>query len=185
MHRAMIRENVRLAATHPDASAPWTWPLMKVAPYFWQGEGASIYLVGNPVVWWGSSLALAGDSCCSSSPRRPLGRRLPAVVNPRAKPWLALDRLRDRVRTAAAGRTRAVSLSLPDAAHVCGRVRAAVAGSRRMDARRAHRAISDVSSYFASCLASGGGGLRSLVSPLTLRLLGRRLRRVARRASVM
>jgi dolichyl-phosphate-mannose-protein mannosyltransferase len=58
MHRAMIRENIRLAATHPDASAPWTWPLMKVAPYFWQGDGASIYLVGNPVVWWGSSLAL-------------------------------------------------------------------------------------------------------------------------------
>ena len=57
-HSAMIRENARLTASHPDASAPWTWPLMKVAPYFWQGTGASIYLVGNPVVWWGSTALL-------------------------------------------------------------------------------------------------------------------------------
>jgi dolichyl-phosphate-mannose--protein O-mannosyl transferase len=57
-HAAMLRENARLTASHPDASAPWTWPLMKVAPYFWQGTGASIYLVGNPVVWWGSTALL-------------------------------------------------------------------------------------------------------------------------------
>jgi dolichyl-phosphate-mannose--protein O-mannosyl transferase len=55
-HAAMLRENARLTASHPDASAPWTWPLMKVAPYFWQGTQSSIYLVGNPVIWWGSSL---------------------------------------------------------------------------------------------------------------------------------
>ena len=89
MHRAMIRENVRLAATHPDASAPWTWPLMKVAPYFWQGEGASIYLVGNPVVWWGSSLAVVAILAFTFL-RSPLGLRRPATVNPAAKPWLAL-----------------------------------------------------------------------------------------------
>jgi len=89
MHRAMIRENFRLAATHPDASAPWTWPVMKVAPYFWQGEGASIYLVGNPVVWWGSSLSLAAILTFVIG-RGPLGRRLPVIVNPRAKPWIAL-----------------------------------------------------------------------------------------------
>jgi len=57
-HSAMLRENARLTASHPDASAPWTWPLMKVAPYFWQGTQSSIYLVGNPVIWWGSSLLL-------------------------------------------------------------------------------------------------------------------------------
>jgi dolichyl-phosphate-mannose--protein O-mannosyl transferase len=88
VHRAMVRENVRLAATHPDASAPWTWPLMKVAPYFWQGQGASIYLVGNPVVWWGSSLALLGILLMPVV-LAPLGRHLPAVRNPAANPWLA------------------------------------------------------------------------------------------------
>ena len=89
MHQAMIRENIRLAATHPDASAPWTWPLMKVAPYFWQGEGASIYLVGNPVVWWGSSAAVAAILLFTIV-KGPLGLRLPAAANVQAKPWLAL-----------------------------------------------------------------------------------------------
>jgi dolichyl-phosphate-mannose--protein O-mannosyl transferase len=28
---------------------------MKVPPYFWQGQNASQYLLGNPIVWWGST----------------------------------------------------------------------------------------------------------------------------------
>ena len=56
IHKTMLSTNFSLAQTHPDASRPLTWPLMKVAPYFWAGDGASIYLVGNPVVWWGASL---------------------------------------------------------------------------------------------------------------------------------
>ncbi len=55
-HKTMLSANFLLAQTHPDASRPLTWPLMKVAPYFWAGDGASIYLLGNPVVWWGASL---------------------------------------------------------------------------------------------------------------------------------
>jgi dolichyl-phosphate-mannose--protein O-mannosyl transferase len=31
---------------------------MKVAPFFWTGPSSSIHLVGNPVVWWGSSVLL-------------------------------------------------------------------------------------------------------------------------------
>jgi dolichyl-phosphate-mannose-protein mannosyltransferase len=87
-HEAMIRENVRLAATHPDSSAPWTWPLMKVAPYFWQGQGAQIYLVGNPLVWWGSSLALVMIGLASML--RLLGWQAPAAGNSNARPWLAI-----------------------------------------------------------------------------------------------
>jgi dolichyl-phosphate-mannose--protein O-mannosyl transferase len=56
IHQTMLSSNFGLTQTHPDASRPLTWPLMKVAPYFWAGDGASIYLVGNPVVWWGASL---------------------------------------------------------------------------------------------------------------------------------
>ena len=55
-HTTMLSANFSMALTHPDASRPLTWPLMKVAPYFWAGDGASIYLLGNPVVWWGASL---------------------------------------------------------------------------------------------------------------------------------
>lgn len=53
-------QNKTFTATHPDASKPWTWPFMQVVPYFWQGEGRSIYMLGNPVVWWGSFALLAG-----------------------------------------------------------------------------------------------------------------------------
>ncbi len=55
-HATMLSANFSMTLTHPDASRPLTWPLMKVAPYFWAGDGASIYLLGNPVVWWGASL---------------------------------------------------------------------------------------------------------------------------------
>jgi dolichyl-phosphate-mannose--protein O-mannosyl transferase len=58
-HRTMIDANANMVATHPDASHPLTWPIMTVPPYFWSGDhGAVEYLIGNPVVWWGSSLVL-------------------------------------------------------------------------------------------------------------------------------
>ena len=57
-HRTMIAANAGMVATHPDASLPLTWPIMKVPPYFWSGETAVEYLIGNPVVWWGSSVLI-------------------------------------------------------------------------------------------------------------------------------
>lgn len=57
-HYHMLSANLNLAKGHPDASPAWTWPLMKVAPYYWVGEGKVIYLLGNPVIWWGSSILL-------------------------------------------------------------------------------------------------------------------------------
>ncbi len=57
-HTTMIEANANMRTPHPDASGPLSWPVMKVAPFFWAGPDASIHLVGNPVVWWGSSLLL-------------------------------------------------------------------------------------------------------------------------------
>ena len=85
----MVRENVALAATHPDASRPWTWPWMKVAPYFWQGNGASIYLLGNPVVWWGTALLFLSITVRLGL-MAPLGLRIEPAVNPAPKPYVAL-----------------------------------------------------------------------------------------------
>src|SRR5688572_20306999 len=57
-HRAMIEANTGMVATHPDASLPLTWPIMKVPPFFWSAETSVEYLAGNPVVWWGSTVLL-------------------------------------------------------------------------------------------------------------------------------
>lgn len=87
-HRSMWRENVNLAATHPDGSKAWTWPLMRVAPYFWQGDGAAIYLAGNPVVWWGTAfmlLALGGHALV----QRVGGQQVPAA-NPAPRAGVAV-----------------------------------------------------------------------------------------------
>ena len=87
--RTMLSANVGLTATHPDASAPWTWPLMKVAPYYWQGDGASVYMIGNPIVWWGSSLLFFG-LLIQLVIMRPLGTRIPPPVRREPRIWLPL-----------------------------------------------------------------------------------------------
>ncbi len=49
---------------HPYASKWYSWPLELRGVYYWQGpEGkdgmqGNIYLLGNPVVWWGSAIAV-------------------------------------------------------------------------------------------------------------------------------
>jgi dolichyl-phosphate-mannose--protein O-mannosyl transferase len=88
-HRTMIAQNIALTATHPDASRPWTWPFMKVTPYLWQGTGASIYMVGNPVVWWGTAVLFLG-LIVQLGVLRPLGSRPPPPVNTAPQPWVPL-----------------------------------------------------------------------------------------------
>jgi dolichyl-phosphate-mannose-protein mannosyltransferase len=47
---------------HPYSSKWYTWPLMMRGMFFWTErgptEGASIYLLGNPIIWWASSYAI-------------------------------------------------------------------------------------------------------------------------------
>lgn len=89
-HATMWRANLRVATASTDASRAWTWPLMKVAPYFWVSPTASIYLIGNPVVWWGGTLLFAG--MLMSRLRRKRGGRL-FRKTPSARPfqaWLPL-----------------------------------------------------------------------------------------------
>jgi dolichyl-phosphate-mannose-protein mannosyltransferase len=62
---------------------------MKVAPYLWQGEGAQLYMVGNPVVWWGSTLVLV-SVLVQFVLLRPIGMRMPAPVNTAPRVWVAL-----------------------------------------------------------------------------------------------
>lgn len=50
--------------THPYSSRWYSWPVEARGVYYWQGPEvngvqAHIYLLGNPVVWWGSALGAA------------------------------------------------------------------------------------------------------------------------------
>lgn len=58
MHQQMVAANDHLEGGHPNTSPHWSWPLMIRSVFYWtQGERV-IYFLGNPVVWWGSSLLL-------------------------------------------------------------------------------------------------------------------------------
>ncbi len=56
---ALHRYDVSLNdATHPYSSTWTSWPLMKRGVYYWNappagGEQRHIYLLGNPLIWWG------------------------------------------------------------------------------------------------------------------------------------
>ena len=55
----MFSANSGLDKTHHDGSYWWQWPLMDGPIFYWSSlDGESIYLIGNPLVWWGSTLLL-------------------------------------------------------------------------------------------------------------------------------
>ena len=62
LHRQILSYNVATAATHGDGSHWWAWPLMLAPIYYWAGKGAEagshIYLLGNPLLWWGVAALL-------------------------------------------------------------------------------------------------------------------------------
>lgn len=47
-----------MMATHPYSSKFYTWPFGSKSIYYWSRENAQIYLVGNPVVWWASTVSV-------------------------------------------------------------------------------------------------------------------------------
>ncbi len=57
-HKIMLQSNITISVTHPDASPWWSWPLMTTPAYYWSGPNASIYLLGNPIIWWGTTLLI-------------------------------------------------------------------------------------------------------------------------------
>lgn len=57
LHKVMVRANDGIKTVHPWSSPWWGWPFMTKPIYYWVNNGAVIYFVGNPVVWWGSLAA--------------------------------------------------------------------------------------------------------------------------------
>lgn len=54
----MYTANQGLTAEHSYSSQWYTWPLMKRPIYYWVNENSRIYLIGNPLIWWASTIAI-------------------------------------------------------------------------------------------------------------------------------
>ncbi len=50
--------NKDFTATHPYGSEWHSWPLMARTVFYWTEDNRYIYLLGNPVVWWGSTMGI-------------------------------------------------------------------------------------------------------------------------------
>ncbi len=56
----MYASNQRITADHPYASKWHSWPFMIRPMAYWTGaQNASIYFFGNPILWWGTTIAVA------------------------------------------------------------------------------------------------------------------------------
>ncbi len=53
----MYSANKTLTATHPYSSKWYAWPFMIRPIYYWVSGEAKIYLIGNPLLWWFSTVA--------------------------------------------------------------------------------------------------------------------------------
>ncbi|KAJ3188078.1 hypothetical protein HK101_009220 [Irineochytrium annulatum] len=61
LNAVMWRTNAGLKGSHPFESRPASWPFLKRGISFWTAKGnnsGQIYLIGNPLVWLGSTLAI-------------------------------------------------------------------------------------------------------------------------------
>ncbi len=68
LNKEMYRANSDLTATHPYSSRWHTWPFMVRPIYYWneqiaptaesEAKEARIYFIGNPFIWWLSSIAI-------------------------------------------------------------------------------------------------------------------------------
>ncbi|MBI5592063.1 MAG: phospholipid carrier-dependent glycosyltransferase [Deltaproteobacteria bacterium] len=56
LHRVMFSANAGITTPHPYSSFWWQWLMMKKPIFYWLGQNAGIYFLGNPVVWWGTGL---------------------------------------------------------------------------------------------------------------------------------
>ncbi|CAG8490670.1 11501_t:CDS:10 [Ambispora gerdemannii] len=59
LQRVMWTTNNGLTDSHPYESRPLSWLLMKRGISFWGQDHHHIYLIGNPIIWWSSTAALA------------------------------------------------------------------------------------------------------------------------------
>ncbi|PVU97499.1 hypothetical protein BB561_000513 [Smittium simulii] len=57
-NKRMVETNNELVGSHPFASRPDRWPLLYRGTAYWGGKGAVIYMLGNPIVYWLSTISM-------------------------------------------------------------------------------------------------------------------------------
>ncbi|KAF2400471.1 dolichyl-phosphate-mannose-protein mannosyltransferas-like protein 1 [Trichodelitschia bisporula] len=58
LQKVMWKTNAGLVESHAWDSRPSSWPILRRGINFWGKDHRQIYLIGNPVVWWTSTLAI-------------------------------------------------------------------------------------------------------------------------------
>lgn len=58
LQKVMWRTNAGLVDSHAWDSRPPSWPILRRGINFWGKDHRQIYLVGNPIIWWSSTLAV-------------------------------------------------------------------------------------------------------------------------------
>ncbi|RDW63878.1 hypothetical protein BP5796_10380 [Coleophoma crateriformis] len=59
LQKVMWHTNAGLVESHAWDSRPPSWPILSRGINFWGKDNRQIYLIGNPVIWWSSTLAVA------------------------------------------------------------------------------------------------------------------------------
>jgi dolichyl-phosphate-mannose-protein mannosyltransferase len=59
LQKVMWQTNAGLVESHAWDSRPPSWPILQRGINFWGKDNRQIYLLGNPVIWWSSTLAVA------------------------------------------------------------------------------------------------------------------------------
>ena len=74
----LLSEQSLKTATHPYSSKWASWPLMVRTVYYWQGptqvdgRQGNIYLLGNPILWWGILIVILTGAIASTGALRRL-----------------------------------------------------------------------------------------------------------------
>jgi dolichyl-phosphate-mannose-protein mannosyltransferase len=58
LQKVMWNTNAGLVESHAWDSRPPSWPILKRGINFWGKDNRQIYLIGNPIIWWSSTLAI-------------------------------------------------------------------------------------------------------------------------------
>lgn len=59
LNKVMWKTNAGLVESHAWDSRPPSWPILSRGINFWGKDHRQIYLIGNPLIWWTSTLAIA------------------------------------------------------------------------------------------------------------------------------